>query len=70
MPLVPSHRGHAVMQVTLHRSDAFAALVDIDTHLRISRADDAAGLMFGVSSKSLVNKSLARWVRSMLQHNT
>lgn len=66
MPLVPSHCGHAVMQVTLHRSDALTALVDIDAHLKISRADDAAGLMFGVSSESLVNKSLARWASNML----
>jgi hypothetical protein len=57
-------RCQPVMQVTLHRSDTLTALVDIDAHLKISRADDAVGLMFGVSAKSLVNKSLARWVQA------
>jgi nitrogen-specific signal transduction histidine kinase len=49
----------ALLQVFLHRSDALTTVIVVDKELRVARADDAAGLMFGVSAKWLVHKRLA-----------
>lgn len=45
------------LQVSLFRSDALTAIIELDKHLGIARADDSAGLMFGVSTKHLLHKS-------------
>lgn len=50
-----------LLQVALHRSDALTTVIDLDKDLRVARADDTAGLMFGVSSKQLHHKLFPRW---------
>lgn len=48
------------MQVALHRSDALTTVIDLDKDLKIARADEVAGLMFGVTVKQLAHKSLPK----------
>ena len=48
------------MQVALHRSDALVTVLDLDSHLNVARADDAAGLMFGINAKALVHLPFER----------
>jgi len=48
------------LQIALHRSDALTAVIELDKDLHIARADDAAGLMFGVDAKQLLHKPLPR----------
>jgi hypothetical protein len=51
-----------MIQVSLHRSDALSALLELDKHLAITQADAAAGLMFGCNGQQLVSLPFARWV--------
>ncbi|WIA20263.1 hypothetical protein OEZ85_006098 [Tetradesmus obliquus] len=51
-----------IMQVALHRSDALSALLELDRHLSIAHADEAAGLMFGCEGQQLVRLPFARLV--------
>lgn len=51
----------APLEVVLWRADAVAAVVEVDSHLEITRADAAAGLLFGVSHRSLIKRSFKRW---------
>jgi hypothetical protein len=48
----------SLLQVFLHSSDALTTEIDVDKDLRVARADDAAGLMFGVNARWLVHKPL------------
>lgn len=50
-----------VLQIALHRSDALVTVIDLDKDMKIVRADEAAALMFGVTVKQLMHKSLPRW---------
>lgn len=49
-----------VVQVAIFRSDALVTVLDLDRHLNVARADDTAGLLFGVGAKTLVRKPFAR----------
>jgi hypothetical protein len=49
-------------QVSLFRADALSTVVEVDKHLAIAHADEAAGLMFGVSAKHLLKKPFSRSV--------
>jgi hypothetical protein len=49
-------------QVSLCRTDALSSLVELDKHMAITHADEAAGLMFGVNPKQLLKKPFARCV--------
>lgn len=51
----------ATLQLVLWRADALAAIVELDKSLAVVRADAAAGLLFGVSSKQLIKKDFRRW---------
>jgi hypothetical protein len=50
----------ASLQLVLWRADALAAVVELDKALTVVRADAAAGLLFGVSSKMMINKDFKR----------
>jgi hypothetical protein len=50
----------AVLAVSLWRSEGLAGLVEVDGKLGISRAEPAAGLMFGVAHGQLLRKSFRR----------
>lgn len=45
-------------QVSLHRADALTGVLELDSHLRVTKADEPAGLLFGVMSKRLHGKSV------------
>lgn len=47
-------------QVAVHRSDTLSALVQLDKDLRITKADDVAGLIFGLDAKHLLHRHFAR----------
>lgn len=49
------------VQVALHRSDALTTVIDLDHDLNVARADDSAGLMFGVNARQLHHMNFARW---------
>lgn len=49
------------MQVSLYRSDALTAIIELDKNMGIARIDDAMGLMFGINAKALVKKSFSRY---------
>jgi hypothetical protein len=53
----------AVLSVSLWRSEGLAGLVEVDGRLGISRAEPAAGLMFGVAHGQLLRKSFRRCAR-------
>jgi hypothetical protein len=48
------------LQVSLYRSDALSALLELDKHLSIAQADEAAGLMFGCGGQQLLRLPFAR----------
>jgi hypothetical protein len=48
------------LQVVLYRSDVLTAVIDLDKSLKIARADEAAGLMFGVDFRQLLHQPLGR----------
>ncbi|KAI8474715.1 MAG: hypothetical protein J3K34DRAFT_518018 [Monoraphidium minutum] len=50
----------AAMEVTLWRAAAVAAVVEVDSRLQIKRVDAAAGLLFGVSSRSMIKKDFRK----------
>jgi hypothetical protein len=50
----------ASLQLVLWRADALAAVVELDKALTIVKADAAAGLLFGISSKMMVKKDFKR----------
>lgn len=45
------------LQVSLHRADALSSVLELDKHMNITHADEAAGLIFSVNPKKLVNQS-------------
>lgn len=47
-----------VAQVSLYRADALTTVLELDKGLAIARADDAAGLIFGLSPRALVKTSI------------
>lgn len=47
--------------MSLYRSDALTAIIELDKHMGIARVDDAMGLMFGISAQALVKKSFSRY---------
>eukprot|EP00878_Enallax_costatus_P025839 GHUV01027676.1.p1 GENE.GHUV01027676.1~~GHUV01027676.1.p1 ORF type:complete len:1421 (+),score=378.88 GHUV01027676.1:621-4883(+) len=51
-----------VVQVSLYRSDALIATIELDKHMAITRIDDAIGLMMGVSARALLKKNFPRIV--------
>uniref|UniRef100_A0A383VUJ6 PAS domain-containing protein n=1 Tax=Tetradesmus obliquus TaxID=3088 RepID=A0A383VUJ6_TETOB len=51
-----------VLQVSLYRADALSSVVELDKHLTIAHADDAAGLMFGINHKHMLKKSFVKLV--------
>ena len=55
------------IEVTLWRADAVAAVVEVDGRLEITRADPAAGLLFGVSHRALVKKDFRRCVGALVR---
>lgn len=58
----PAPEGERVaIEVTLWRSDAVAAVVEVDGHLEVTRADQAAGLLFGINHRAMVKKDFCRW---------
>jgi hypothetical protein len=50
----------AALEVVLWRSDALTAVIEVDSNLMVSRADAAAGLLFGVSYRALLKKDFRR----------
>jgi hypothetical protein len=46
--------------VSLFHADALSSLVELDKHLAITHADEAAVLMFGVNAKHLLKKPFAK----------
>ncbi len=52
----------AVLEVHLWAADQLSAVVEVDRHLVISRADAAAGLLFGLGAKALLRKRFTRCV--------
>ncbi len=48
------------MQVALHRADALSSVLELDKNLTVLRADDAAGLMFGLPSSALLRMQFTR----------
>ena len=50
----------ASLELVLWRADSVAAIVEVDARLEITRADVAAGLLFGVSQRALVKKDFRR----------
>jgi hypothetical protein len=54
------NEGDASLQLVLWRADALSAVIELDQALRVVRADAAAGLLFGVSSKLLVKMDFKR----------
>ncbi len=52
--------GAAELEVQLWRADLLTAVIEVDRHLAISRADTAAGLVFGLSSKAMLRKTVTR----------
>ena len=51
----------AGVQVSLYRSDALIATIELDKHMAITRIDDAIGLMMGVSARTLLKKNFPRY---------
>lgn len=45
------------MQVSLRRADALSTVLELDKHLAISQADEAAGLIFASHPRKLLNQS-------------
>jgi hypothetical protein len=52
--------GAAALEVTLWRADAVAAVVEVDSKLEITRADAAAGLLFGFNHRAMIKKDFKR----------
>jgi len=50
----------AVLEVVLWRADAVAGVVEVDRELKITRADAAAGLLFGVNHRALLKKDFRK----------
>jgi hypothetical protein len=48
------------VQVSLHRADALTAVLELDAHLRVTRADGAAGLLFGSAAKALQGQAVPK----------
>lgn len=51
----------AVVRVELWRPDAVSSVLELDQRLTITRADEAAGLIFGLPHKMLAKHALSRW---------
>lgn len=50
----------AALDVVLWRADAVAAVLEVDGQLEVSRADAAAGLLFGVAHRALLKKDFRK----------
>jgi hypothetical protein len=50
-----------VLEVSLWRANTLTACIEVDKQLEVVRADDAAGLIFGVEAKLLVKHDCRRW---------
>ena len=51
-----------LIKLTLWRAEGLTTQLELDGKLGISRADPAAGLMFGVNTAALLHKSFKKWV--------
>ncbi|WIA14496.1 hypothetical protein OEZ85_003018 [Tetradesmus obliquus] len=49
-----------VLQVSLYRADALSSVIELDKHLTIAHADEAAGVMFGINHRHMLRKSFAK----------
>jgi hypothetical protein len=47
-------------QVSLFRADALSTVLEVEKHLSISHADEAAGLIFGVNPRQMLKTPFAR----------
>jgi len=54
---------HLTLEVTLWRADALVGSVEVDRGLAVTRADEAAGLLFGVDPGVLLKRDMRRCVR-------
>ncbi len=54
-----------VLEVQLWAADQLSAVVEVDRRLVISRADAAAGLLFGLGAKALLRKRFTRWAAQL-----
>jgi hypothetical protein len=50
----------AQLRLVLWRADAITAVIELDKNLSVVRADPAAGLLFGLSSKLMIKKDFRR----------
>jgi hypothetical protein len=48
------------LEVTLWRADAVAAVIEVDNQLEVTRADAAAGLLFGISHRALLKRNFRK----------
>ena len=55
-----AHTERLHIEVTLWRADAVAAVVEVDSHMEITRAETAAGLIFGVGHRTLLKKDFRK----------
>jgi hypothetical protein len=46
--------------VSLYRADALSSVIELDKHLAVAHADEAAGLIFGVSHRHMLKKLFAK----------
>jgi hypothetical protein len=47
------HSAACALQVSLYRSEALTGALELDSHLRVAKADESACLLLGAASKHL-----------------